>query len=78
MSLHRTARLLDAAMSDAAPFRDLLHRSIALRAAEQIVPDAQYNAVSDERFDTDAAIKARLCATMGLAEGELTLLGDIL
>lgn len=78
MSIARQARLLGAAMAETAPFRDLLHRSIALNAAERIVPDAQWDAVNSERYDADAALKARLCDTLGLDPHELALLGDML
>ena len=63
---------------EAMPFRDLLHRSIALRHAEQRAPDAQYTAVCEERQDTEDAIRAHLCATLGLTVPELALLGDML
>ena len=75
----RTIAACDASvLLEAMPFRDLLHRAIALRLAEQRVPDAQYTAVCEERQDTEDAIKARLCAAFGLASGELAFLGDML
>lgn len=78
MSLRQTARLLEQAMAETTPFRDLLHRSVALRAAERTAPDAHYTAICDERSETEDAIKARLCVTLGLTVPELMMLGDIL
>ena len=63
---------------EATPFRDLLHRTVALREAGRNCCDRDYNGLCEERDDTEQAMKMRLCEVLGLPAAELALLGDFL